>query len=292
MVMEKQVLSDPAAFDNLAAGYDDSFTTTDLGRLLRARVWRHLGENYHSGQRILDLACGTGEDALWLAGRGIEVTAMDGSAEMVRIATEKINHHELSDMVHVIHCSIQEFTLEPLASIAQPDYSGSQHCGRSDDLPDVYGNTLFDGALSNFGGLNVIDNLSQVAGALAALIKPGGRLVLVPMGMICPWEIGWYMAHGRLRSAFRRFGRSPSAQLGGSTIPVWYPTPGHIARDFKPFFKLVNIESLGLLLPPTYLEHFVRKSPNLFARLNSLEMKVRSWSRGWGDHYIAILEKS
>src|SRR6185437_450500 len=33
----------------------------------------------------LDLACGTGRNALWLAGRGWEVTAVDGSAVAIDI---------------------------------------------------------------------------------------------------------------------------------------------------------------------------------------------------------------
>lgn len=290
--MENQFQSDPAVFDSLAAAYDESFTATDLGHILRARVWRHLAKHYRSGQYILDLACGTGEDALWLAGRGLRVTALDGSAEMVRMTAKKVDSQGLGGQINVIHRSIQEFSLEPTAVSIPAAKSNSQPSGASTNPPGDDGDFLFDGALSNFGGLNVLENLAPVASSLAEVIKPGGRLILVPMGKICPWELGWYVAHGRPKTAFRRFGHSPSAKIAGSVIPVWYPTPGLIAREFEPMFRLIHVESLGLFLPPSYLKHLVRSSPSLFRTLNSLEMKIGRWTRGWGDHYIAVLEKN
>lgn len=39
--------------------------------------------------RALDLACGTGRHALWLAERGWDVVAVDGSAEALRIVRKK-----------------------------------------------------------------------------------------------------------------------------------------------------------------------------------------------------------
>ena len=39
--------------------------------------------------RALDLACGAGRNALWLASRGWEVVAIDGAAEAIRIVQER-----------------------------------------------------------------------------------------------------------------------------------------------------------------------------------------------------------
>ena len=38
------------------------------------------------GGRVLDLGCGSGRDARWFRGRGFDVTATDGSAELAAIA--------------------------------------------------------------------------------------------------------------------------------------------------------------------------------------------------------------
>ena len=74
------------AFDALAADYDASFTATPLGTLLREAVWRRLDARFAPGDRVLELACGTGEDAVHLASRGVRVTAVDASAAMVEAA--------------------------------------------------------------------------------------------------------------------------------------------------------------------------------------------------------------
>lgn len=273
----------PAAFDQVAADYDRSFTSTTLGRLLRERVWQHLDKQFRSDHRILDLACGTGEDALWLAQRGIHVTAVDGSSEMVRHATIKANSSEHSGEIHVRQSSLEDV-------IEQPWSAAGPIAGISNADSQTHGH--FDGVISNFGGLNVTRRWHDLARALALLIRTGGRVVLVPMGTFCPWEIGWYLVHGRPKTAFRRFGQRPFARLGDSVIPVWYPSSSRLKRDFRPWFTPVSTESLGLLLPPSYLAHMVAHRPRVSDLLNTIENKIGGLSLGWGDHYILILERN
>ncbi len=61
--------------------------------------------------RALDLACGTGRNALWLAQRGWSVTAIDGS----RAAIEILNQHAagLRIATRVADLEDSSFTLEP-----------------------------------------------------------------------------------------------------------------------------------------------------------------------------------
>ncbi|MFQ5613241.1 MAG: class I SAM-dependent methyltransferase, partial [Anaerolineae bacterium] len=238
-----------------------------LGRMLRPRVWQHLARSFAPGQRVLELACGTGEDAVWLAGRGVQVAATDGSAGMARIAAAKVERARLDGKVSVQQVSLQQVMGGFLA--------GQQ----------------FDGAYSNFGGLNTIGDWRPLAQALAEIVRPGGRLVLVPMGPFCPWEIVWYLVHGRPRQAFRRFGQPAPATLGGAVIPIWYPSAGRLRSDFKPWFEHLCTESLELWLPPSYLDGFVNRWPGLFAWLHRLEQATARLSRGWGDHYIIAFSR-
>ena len=60
-------------FDLLAADYDRTWTNSGAGRLQRDAVWRHLLPLFHSGDWVLDLGCGTGEDAQHLSRLGIRV---------------------------------------------------------------------------------------------------------------------------------------------------------------------------------------------------------------------------
>lgn len=274
---------DPAAFDQVAAGYDESFTSTKLGIMLRKRVWQHLDEQFRSDHRLLDLACGTGEDALYLAQKGIHVTALDGSSEMVRLATIKANSTQHSGEILIRQSSLENVIEQPLTATGPRTWS-------SDAALRFDGH--FDGVISNFGGLNAIDRWHELAGALALLIRTGGKVVLVPMGMVCPWEIGWYLVHGKLKTAFRRFGRRPLASLGDSAVPVYYPSSNRLKQAFRPWFTPVRTESLGLLLPPSYLSSSVARWPRLSDLLNAIENKIGNISLGWGDHYILILERN
>jgi SAM-dependent methyltransferase len=262
------MVTNPTAFDAFAETYDDNFTYSRLGKLLRPRVWARLGCHFAADQRVLELTCGPGEDALWLAGRGVHITAIDGSAEMIRVARLKIEAAGLADRITTCQLSLQELI-----------------AGEFDDQLE------FDGAYSNFGGLNTIDAWRGLAQALAKLVKPGGKLILVPMGPLCPWEIIWHLIHLQAGSAFRRFRRAASAKIGDTLIPIWYPSARRLRRDFAPWFDHLQTESLGLWLPPTYLDHFVERWLHLFVRLNRLEQSMTGLSQDWGDHYIITFQR-
>lgn len=271
---------DSTAFDAFASDYDDTFTHSQLGEWLRPRVWQHLSRHFQPGDHILELACGTGEDALWLAQHGIHVTATDGSAEMVRVAAAKAARAGLSDKVQVYQLSLQE-----LAASRWPLAASEEKLAANRQPP-----TAFSGLLSNFGGLNTIEDLRPLAQALAPLIQPGGKVILVPMGPVCPWEVVWYGLHGDMRRALRRRGRA-QAQIGSTIIPIWYPSARQVREAFAPWFHPLQTESLGFWLPPSYLEHLVHRWPRLFQTLSRLDQTTASWWRGWGDHVIIVLEK-
>jgi SAM-dependent methyltransferase len=260
----------PEAFDAFAADYDQQFTDSAVGRLLRRRVWRRLAQIAQPGQRVLELACGTGADAVWLAQRGLTVVATDGSAEMVAQTRAKAAQAGAGNSVAAEQLSFQ-------AIIAG-------------ERPGGENGPVFDGLLSDFGGLNTISAWRPLAERLAGLIRAGGWLVLVVMGPFCPWEIGWYLAHGRPGMAFRRRGRA-EAWIGPATLPIWYPSAGHLRRAFAPWFSHRGTESLGLLLPPSYLNHLVERRPGLFVRLAAAEALIARRTLGWGDHYVLQLER-
>jgi SAM-dependent methyltransferase len=278
------VTSDSAAFDAFAGDYDTAFTHSRLGQLLRPRVWAKLAQFFAPGQHVLELACGTGEDALWLAQRGVRVTATDGSAEMVRVAQAKAGPAG----VVVKQLSLQQLLVgeNPLGE-SEPG-AGLRPSARKGIKA---GFPPFDGAYSNFGGLNTINAWPILAARLAKLIKPGSALVLVPMGPFCPWEIGWYAGHGQLKTAFRRFRSSAPAKIGDKLIPIWYPSARRLQTAFRPWFDHLQTESLGLWLPPSYLDHFVNHWPSLFAYLDRFEQQTARLTGGWGDHYIIVLKR-
>ena len=259
------------AFDAFAADYDASFTETTLGRMLRRRVWEVLARHFHAGDHVLELACGTGEDAVWLAQQGVHVTATDGSPEMLHVARGKAEAAGVGDRVTF---AVMDLTLHGTRSTQHSPPLGT-----------------FDGVLSDFGGINVIGDWRPLAARLAECVRPGGYLVLVPMGPVCPWEIIWHLAHVDIKTAIRRLRPPATALIGGTRIPIWYPSARRLASDFAPWFRPTHTESLGLWLPPSYLGHLVDRFPRLFSVLSHLEQRTARLTGGWGDHYVMVLRR-
>ncbi|HUL01645.1 MAG TPA: class I SAM-dependent methyltransferase [Gemmatimonadales bacterium] len=256
-----------AVFDTLAPDYDAHFTDSTLGRILRRTVWRWLDRAFAPGDRVLELNCGTGEDAVHLAARGVRVLATDASPAMLAVAQAKADRAGLHETVEVRRLEIEHLD-QALGHPPAP----------------------LDGAFSNFGGLNCVTDLHRAAAALAALLKPGARVVLCVMGPLVPWEWAWFAAHGQPAKALRRLAPSGANWRG---VKVRYPSPRALRRAFAPHFAPHRTGPLGVLLPPTYAEPWARRHPGLVAWLDRCERHVETWSPlAWlGDHYLVELER-
>ncbi len=257
------------AFDTLAAQYDTAWTNSFLGGLQRRHVRRELLATFRSGDRILELGCGTGADAVFLAENGIEVHALDVSPEMVRTAQHRIERNRLTQQVV---CELR--AVEQLSGI-------------EDRGP-------FDGVFSNFGAFNCVRDLHAAASDLSRLLRPGGRLVLCFMGRFCAWETAWYLLHVRPGKAFRRLRAGEDgleSSLGsGPRIRVFYPSIRALAVAFREEFDLVSFRSIGVLVPPSYMESWAGVRRGIVRRLASLDERVNRWPvlRAAGDHRLVI----
>ena len=250
------------AFDFVAASYDSSFARTGLGRALREIVQHNLANAFVPGDRVLELNCGTGEDAVWLAQRGIDVVATDVSAAMLDCAARKAACAGVSARIGFRLLDISQ-------PVAGPDFG-------------------FDGALSDFGGLNCVPDLEPVAEMLGRCIKPGGTWFAVVLGRWCAWEILWHLVHLEPRTAFRRLrAGGAEARVGDRLIRVWYPSVGKLKKVFAPDFELRSTAGVGVFLPPTYLEAVIAGRKNLSRLLARLERSLLSRCfRRFGDHIL------
>ena len=115
------------------------------------------------------------------------------------------------------------------------------------------------------------------------------------MGPLCPWEWGWYLARGRLRTAFRRFRRGGAARVGdGAMTRVWYPSPRRLRTEFEPYFRPLQTLGIGVLLPPTFARSLVDRRPGFFERLAALDRRAgRVFPGTWlNDHYLTLFERT
>lgn len=248
-----------AAFDELAGDYDTDFTHTALGSALRRVVWSRTDQVFARAQRVLDLGCGTGEDALRLAARGAAVLGIDAAASMVAAAREK-------------------------ARQAGCDARAQFRCLPIEQLNSGLSGEAFDGVLSNFGALNCVSDLSQVAGDLAAKLVPGARLLWVIMGRYVPWEWGWYLLRADPARAVRRLRGS----TGWRGMRIAYPSPRTVTRILRPYFSIDAVRPLGVALPPSYAAAWLGRHPRtlgLLSRAEALAQNLPVLAR-LADHYL------
>ena len=255
------------AFDSIAEKYDGLFTNSLIGRAQRAVVWERAATLFQKGSRVLELNCGTGEDAVFLAGKGVAVTACDASARMIEQAISRGLAAGVEGAV--------EFLLLP-----------------SERLDKLSAPQLFDGALSNFSGLNCLSNLTAIARELAAHLRPGAPALLCLSTRFCAWEILFYLAQAD-RRAFRRCTGFHRATIGRETFPVYYPTLRSISKSFGPFFRLQSVVGVGICVPPTFMESWAGRHPGLFRLSKWVDSIIRKWPgiRVLGDHMLLHLER-
>jgi ubiquinone/menaquinone biosynthesis C-methylase UbiE len=240
-------------FDQLAQQYDALWNDTVIGMSQRRAVWRWVDPLFHKGELILDLGCGTGEDAIHFQKRGVKVYAIDVSAEMVRIAQGRgVNADQKS----------------------------------IDDIGSISGQ--FDGAISNFGALNCVDRPESIAQGLSRLVRPGGKVAICVMGPCCLWELCYYVWQGNLRKAVRRFEKEKVPSSIG--VDVRYPSHKQWADAFGQDFSLLRWYGIGLCVPPSYVREL---SDPTVLRLAEIDQSIAHLPgmRALADHRLLIFER-
>jgi ubiquinone/menaquinone biosynthesis C-methylase UbiE len=268
MSVAQQGISAP--FDAVADRYDETFTESKVGRAQRGAVWTELEKAFHRGDSVLEIGCGTGVDACFLAEHGVRVVACDSAPRMIEMALRRVAHHPERSLVDLRLLSAEE-------------------------LGDWNADRRFDGALSNFGALNCVRDLDALARSLGRLLKPGATAMFCLMGPCCLWEVGWYLVQAKPSKAFRRFHHGGvTAPLGdGASLHVRYPSVQELARTFAPEFRLKSIKGVGLCVPPSYLEPWARRFPRTFDLAISVDAFLTQWPgiRILADHILVTFER-
>jgi SAM-dependent methyltransferase len=257
------------AFDSVAADYDGPSGNNALIQLLRAQTMAAVVRHAPAGSRLLDLGCGTGLDAEYLARRGYWVTATDWSPEMIRRARQRAEAAALGQRLEARRLGIQEIGQLPAGA--------------------------FDAAYSDLGPLNCVPDLDAAALGLAHVIRPGGHLIASVIGRFCPWELALFAARGNWSRARLRFARAPvPVPLNGHTVWTRYFSPGEFAATFRRGgFRRLEQRGLSLFLPPPYMDAFAARHTRLIAALARLEQGLGGWPvlREWGDHFLIIMQR-
>lgn len=260
-----------AEFDATAQGYDAEFTHTQTGKYQRFQVWKQLHGVMLAQQKVLEMNCGTGEDALFFAKEKAIVTATDISQEMLNVAKEKAKYFENEGINFVKWDLSQDFPL-PI-------------------------NEKFDIAFSNFGGWNCLSagEIEKLGKNLYELLAENGQLFVVIMPSFCVWESMYFLLKGDIKKAFRRRNRlGVSARLNDNQyVRTFYFSPRKMKELLSSYFLVEKTRPIGFFLPPSYLDNALKKMPFLLSFLFLAEKCVSfmPFLAYFSDHYVMVLRR-
>jgi demethylmenaquinone methyltransferase/2-methoxy-6-polyprenyl-1,4-benzoquinol methylase len=197
-----------AMFDELAGRYD---LLNDLLSAGQVRLWRRVVARAvaaRPGERILDLAAGTGTSTVTFATTGADCVACDFSIGMLRAGITRVRAD---------------------ASGPQPAFVGG------DALRLPFADGVFDAVTISFGLRNVADTERALAEMLR-VTRPGGRLVICEFSQLTikPLRILYerYLARA-LPAVTRRVSRNPAAYDYLAESIVDWPGQAELARKLR-----------------------------------------------------------
>jgi ubiquinone/menaquinone biosynthesis C-methylase UbiE len=249
------------AFDRHAESYDERFSNHELGETIRSDVWKITDPVFASARHLLDLGSGTGEDAIHYAARGIHVTAVDISDQMLIRLKRKAAAAGLAAKLQYIRCAMNQYHPEHMQ---------------------------FDGIVSNFGAVNCLSDLNWLPELCRVGLKPGAAVVLTGMGVFYPFESAVLLLSGHFGRIFRRLQTSCMVSVEGIPIPVYYHTLRNMRRMLGKQFLLEHVEGMRAFLPVPGWEHVGHSK--ILQWLDPLDRRWCSfrWTASLADHFVTV----
>lgn len=261
-----------SGYDRMADTYDRVEGANRIGERVRRATLSLATDLFRPGDRILELGCGTGRDAVALAKRGIDVVATDVSPEMTNATRRRASRDGVEGRVTAMCLSAAD-----AASMAGP----------------------FDGAYSNGAVLNLEPDLARVAEGLGRSVRPGGCAVLTAANRVSLFELLFYPAVLRPRKAFRKLGETvpiPISREGFGkryVVPTRFLTPREFYGNFRGDFGIELLRGLQAITPPWNLVDLAERLRGLIAPLERVEEALGTWPgvRSVGAIYLFGLRR-
>jgi demethylmenaquinone methyltransferase/2-methoxy-6-polyprenyl-1,4-benzoquinol methylase len=188
-------------FAGLPAAYDWMGAVLSFGQDPRWRRALLDAVDPHPGQRVLDVATGTGLVASGVAARGAEVVGLDQSEQMLAGARRRLSQRpDLAARITLVR-------------------------GEAEHLP--FGDGEFD-ALTFTYLLRYVDDRAATMAELARVIKPGGRIGMVEFGV---------PRSAALRGLWRIHTRVGLPLIGRLVSPAWLEVGRFLGPNIEAFHR-------------------------------------------------------
>ncbi len=186
-------------FAGLPRSYHSMGAVVSFGQDPRWRATLVDQVNPLPGQRVLDVATGTGLVAFALARRGAEVVGLDQSQDMLGVARRHLSERP---------------ELEGRVTFVQ---------GEAERLP--FDDNEFD-ALTFTYLLRYVDDRAATMRELARVVKPNGRIGMVEFGV---------PQAALLRAAWRVYTRAGLPIIGRAVSPAWFEVGRFLGPNIEEF---------------------------------------------------------
>lgn len=253
-------------FDAAAANYDADFTYSPVGKAQRNQVWKYLLPLLHANAAVLEVNCGTGADAVFIAPKVKTLLATDISRAMLAEVEKK------KTAVPLTNCNITQLDVTKLEALN----------GKGFDL-------LF----SNFGGLNCLspEQLQKFSADSFAKLTTGGYLCLVFIAKKCFWERIYFSFRQTINRGRRlRSGGTPTTIDGLSFLTHYYSVE-ELKHTFSQF-QFIQAAPIGLFVPPGFLNN--KMNTPILSILKGLDKLFTRWqfAADYGDHVLVLFKKN
>lgn len=267
-LLEDYLSHTKTAVNRLASGYDELESANAVIKWMLSVVQKIYLNYFPPGSELLEINSGTGTDAVALAKKGIKIFATDISPAMIEILRTKVVTYGLGSMIKAEPYSFDEIN----------------RIGKND----------FDGVISNFGGLNCINDFNKLSEDLAGRLKQNGKFISAVMNRTCPWEIMYYLLKLNPHEAFRHFNKiGIEADFNKEKVRTYYFSPSRFAGYFSKNFETVKIYTLGFFTPSPYMFGIYDRFPSfvrLMMRTDEIIKGLFPFYR-FGDHFIIVMKK-
>lgn len=246
------------AYDSIVDEYDEHLRDDEK---IRHYLWDRYATAFSPGSHVLDMGCGTGADTLFLARRGVRVTAIDISPRMIEHLERVASESGLEERIEGRVLDFNDLT----------------------SFPDRH----FDGLVSGFAALNTVPNLSEFSRAASRILKPDAVVVAHFLNRGNLNDCLKLALRFRFRAAIRsRRQEARSVSIGSGKVVHFLSSPRRTYKEaFAGDFQLVSMQAVQILRPSASASRLPQPVLHSLERWDEM-MGSRPLFLNWGRFYV------
>ncbi len=253
-------------FSKAASIYDERIQANFINVNIRDKEIETVVKRYVPGWRVLEIGCGTGEEARKVIdATGCELTCIDVAKGMIEFASNKMVKFGLSNKFKGL-----KLPASSLGSVG----------GK---FGIVYS---FNGALNNE------PLLSKFFQALDEVVETGGYFIVSVRNRLSLGEILVDLLRLNPDSFFKRISGEMSVEVAGNGVKSHYFYNSEFLKQVPSSFKLTQMRGLGIFMIPSFHEKIVTEGArNLLSRLEKAFVDFPVFNH-FGDETLFVFKKN